>query len=58
MNGHRFMPATSMKLAGKAFEAEMFVRTSLVSQEPAETAAMLQSPIAAQDMARFFGAAW
>jgi 2-polyprenyl-6-methoxyphenol hydroxylase-like FAD-dependent oxidoreductase len=39
-----------------AFEAEMFARTSLVAQESAETAAMLQSPTAAQDMARFFGA--
>jgi hypothetical protein len=38
---------------GKTFEAEMFVRTSLVAQGPADTAAMLQSPTAAHDMARF-----
>jgi hypothetical protein len=35
------------------YEAEMFARTSLVAQESAETAAMLQSPPPAQDMARF-----
>lgn len=40
-----------------AFEAEMFARTGRVAQESAETAAMLQSPTAAQDMARFFGTA-
>jgi 2-polyprenyl-6-methoxyphenol hydroxylase-like FAD-dependent oxidoreductase len=39
-----------------AFETEMFMRTSLVAHESAETGAMLQSPTAAQDMARFFGA--
>jgi 2-polyprenyl-6-methoxyphenol hydroxylase-like FAD-dependent oxidoreductase len=39
-----------------AFEAEMFARTGPVARESAETAAMLQSPTAAQDMARFFGA--
>jgi 2-polyprenyl-6-methoxyphenol hydroxylase-like FAD-dependent oxidoreductase len=38
-----------------AYEAEMFARTSAIARESAETAAMLQSPTAAQDMARFFG---
>jgi 2-polyprenyl-6-methoxyphenol hydroxylase-like FAD-dependent oxidoreductase len=37
-----------------AYEAEMFARTSIVAQESAEIAAMLQSPTAAQDMANFF----
>jgi len=38
-----------------AFEAEMFARTTPIAEESAEAAAMLQSPTAAQDMARFFG---
>jgi 2-polyprenyl-6-methoxyphenol hydroxylase-like FAD-dependent oxidoreductase len=38
-----------------AFEEEMFARTAPVAEESAETAAMLRSPTAAQDMARFFG---
>jgi 2-polyprenyl-6-methoxyphenol hydroxylase-like FAD-dependent oxidoreductase len=37
-----------------AFEAEMFARTTPVAAESAETAAMLHSPTAAHDMARFF----
>jgi 2-polyprenyl-6-methoxyphenol hydroxylase-like FAD-dependent oxidoreductase len=37
-----------------AFEAEMFSRTAPIAQESAEIAAMLQSPTAAQDMARLF----
>jgi 2-polyprenyl-6-methoxyphenol hydroxylase-like FAD-dependent oxidoreductase len=44
-------PATAFA----AYEAELFARTSAIAQESAETAAMLQSPTAAQDMARFFG---
>jgi 2-polyprenyl-6-methoxyphenol hydroxylase-like FAD-dependent oxidoreductase len=40
-----------------AYEDEMFARTSAIARESAETAAMLQSPTAAQDMARFFGSA-
>jgi 2-polyprenyl-6-methoxyphenol hydroxylase-like FAD-dependent oxidoreductase len=39
-----------------AYEEEMFARTSAIAQESAEMAAMLQSPTAAQDMARFFNA--
>jgi 2-polyprenyl-6-methoxyphenol hydroxylase-like FAD-dependent oxidoreductase len=39
-----------------AYEDEMFARTCAIAQESAETAAMLRSPTAAQDMARFFGA--
>jgi 2-polyprenyl-6-methoxyphenol hydroxylase-like FAD-dependent oxidoreductase len=38
-----------------AFEAEMFARITPVAEESAETAAMLHSPTAAQDMARLFG---
>jgi hypothetical protein len=34
----------------------MFARTSVIARESPETVEMLQSPIAAQDMARFFGA--
>ena len=37
-----------------AFEAGMFARIAPVAKESAETAAMLHSPTAAQDMARFF----
>jgi hypothetical protein len=33
----------------------MFARTTPIAEESAEAAAMLQSPTAAQDMARFFG---
>jgi 2-polyprenyl-6-methoxyphenol hydroxylase-like FAD-dependent oxidoreductase len=38
------------------YEAEMFARTSAIAKESAMMAAMLQSPTAAQDMARFFNA--
>jgi 2-polyprenyl-6-methoxyphenol hydroxylase-like FAD-dependent oxidoreductase len=47
------LPDVDVALA--AFEEEMFARTAPVAEEPAETAAMLRSPTAAQDMARFFG---
>ena len=40
-----------------AFEADMFARTTPVAQESAETAALLQSPTAAEEMARFFASA-
>ena len=44
-------PATAFA----AYENEMFARTSAIARESFETAAMLQSPTAAQDMTRFFG---
>jgi 2-polyprenyl-6-methoxyphenol hydroxylase-like FAD-dependent oxidoreductase len=61
LDGARLAMALAGNLAAPAcalaaFEAEMFARTGLVAQESAETAVMLQSPTAAQDMARFFGA--
>ena len=62
LDGARLALALAGNLASPAgafaaFEAEMFARTSPIARESAETAAMLQSPTAAHDMARFFGAA-
>ena len=60
LDGARLAVALAGNLADPAaalaaFEAEMFAHTTPVAEESAETAAMLQSPTAAQDMARFFG---